>query len=353
MEKLGDYNKFEFNLFSLIPVFTIILQKMEVMNRLDSSNYDYEKEILANRTEIEKLKFQIELCKQVLQRQVNRTNSKKLLLNEKLENQPKISSMSRECEKFLEKTPLLSYKGLFFTFQLQTRFSELESKNITFQAELEELHNKYENLQAAMSRVTQKRQSKFKIMEDGEAVLNESAIERRLEELEKTYRDLESERSSRREQVVMHLLARVQSLQFGRNYPFIWRIKDFKTIFDVSKLQYDKTRKLNESNSICSPLFYTGSKGYLMYLRIYPFGCDSGTGKSMSICLALSPGEYDGLLEWPFRHQIRISLLDQIDFSEKWVKIVTPDVSNQPVFNRPTDAASNPGVSLPNYISHW
>ena len=59
-----------------------------------------------------------------------------------------------------------------------------------------------------MSRVTQKRQSKFKIMEDGEAVLNESAIERRLEELEKTYRDLESDRSSRRDfqQVVMHLL---------------------------------------------------------------------------------------------------------------------------------------------------
>ena len=133
------------------------------MNRLDSSNYDYEKEILANRTEIEKLKIQIELCKQVLQRQVNRTNSKKLLLNEKLENQPKISSMSRECEKFLEKTPLLSYKGLFFTFQLQTRFSELESKFITFQAELKELHNKYENLQAAMSRVTQKRQSKLKL----------------------------------------------------------------------------------------------------------------------------------------------------------------------------------------------
>ena len=76
LENLGDYNKFEFNLFSLIPVFTIILQKMEVMNRLDSSNYDYEKEILANRTEIEKLKIQIELCKQVLQRQVNRTNSK-------------------------------------------------------------------------------------------------------------------------------------------------------------------------------------------------------------------------------------------------------------------------------------
>ena len=73
------------------------------MNSLNSSNCDYEKEILANRTEIEKLKLQNELCKQVLLRQVNRTNSKKLLLNENLENQPKISSMSRECEKFLEK----------------------------------------------------------------------------------------------------------------------------------------------------------------------------------------------------------------------------------------------------------
>ena len=123
------------------------------MNSLDSSNYDYEKEILANRTEIEKLKLQNELCKQVLLRQVNRTNSKKLLLNEKLDNQQKISSMSKECEKFLEKTPLLSYKCLFFTFQLQTRLSELESKIITFQAELEELHNKCENLHAAMSTV--------------------------------------------------------------------------------------------------------------------------------------------------------------------------------------------------------
>ena len=65
------------------------------MNSLDSSNYDYEKEILANRTEIEKLKLQNELCKQVLQRQVNRTNSKKLWLNEKLDNQQKISSMSK------------------------------------------------------------------------------------------------------------------------------------------------------------------------------------------------------------------------------------------------------------------
>ena len=154
LENLGDYNKFEFNLFSLIPVFYHYFTKLEVMNRLNSSNYDYEKDILANRTEIEKLKLQNELCKQVLLRQVNRTNSKKLLLNEKLDNQQKISSMSKECEKFLEKTPLLSYKCLFFTFQLQTRLSELESKIITFQAELEELHNKCENLHAAMSRIT-------------------------------------------------------------------------------------------------------------------------------------------------------------------------------------------------------
>ena len=62
--------------------------------------------------------------------------------------------------------------------------------------------------------------------------------------------------------------------------------------------------------SMYSPPFYTGRNGYKMCIRAYLNGDGSGEGIRLSIGFVLMKGEYDSLLQWPFKYKVSLILVD-------------------------------------------
>ena len=60
-----------------------------------------------------------------------------------------------------------------------------------------------------------------------------------------------------------------------------------------------------------SPVFYTHPRGYKMCLSVDGNGCDTGKGTHVSAGVFLMQGEFDDQLQWPFRGDIIIQLLNQ------------------------------------------
>ncbi|XP_074149031.1 TNF receptor-associated factor 1 isoform X2 [Sminthopsis crassicaudata] len=84
---------------------------------------------------------------------------------------------------------------------------------------------------------------------------------------------------------------------------YLWKITNF-------------TRRCHESAcgrmiSQFSPAFYTARYGYKLCLRIYFNGDGTGKGTHLSLFIVVMKGEYDALLEWPFRNKVTFMLLDQ------------------------------------------
>ena len=93
------------------------------------------------------------------------------------------------------------------------------------------------------------------------------------------------------------------SLASTYNGTFLWRIPEMKRrIHDA---------KVGQIACIFSPPFYIGTNGYKMCIRAYLNGDGTGEGKHLSIFFVLMRGEYDPLLQWPFKHKVSLILVDQ------------------------------------------
>ena len=68
--------------------------------------------------------------------------------------------------------------------------------------------------------------------------------------------------------------------------------------------------KQNNDDWISQP-FYTHSLGYKLCLRVTANGQGSGKGTHITVAVYLMKGEFDNQLEWPFRGDITIQLLNQ------------------------------------------
>ena len=297
-----------------------------------------------------------------------------------------------ELEKYIQKTPLMSYKNLYFTFQTQSTLSEMkveletERKNnqdmrkelLKMSEEIRKLKDEQNHLgkDMALSKYFGSSSHSLGVSDAGfgsdDSVKNDSTsmefadhgqltqLMTRVELLEKTCEELKNdrERCKQLERFVMHLHERIKSLDCGRTGVFIWKITGFDAIFQNAKRQHDlkvKGMQISDNNSacdFCSPLFYTAPNGYLMYMRLYPFGCDSAAGNFVSLFVALSPGEYDGVLKWPFLNSIEISLLSQDDPADKWTQVITPGGNNMTCFQRPSSKSGNMSVGILHFIIH-
>ena len=82
------------------------------------------------------------------------------------------------------------------------------------------------------------------------------------------------------------------------------------------------------------PVYYTHPYGYNFFVQFYPYGLDSAAGNHASIVFAFLPGDYDGLLTWPFPKTIHLSVRDQLDHQNKWTITFAP--SEKISFRRPT-----------------
>jgi len=144
---------------------------------------------------------------------------------------------------------------------------------------------------------------------------------------------------------------RIKSVEFGRQGNYIWRITGFRTVFNNAKDAHnDKDRVSPYSpTDFCSPLFYTSQHGYCMYLRCFPYGADAAIGKSLSLFVSLSPGDYDGILPWPFHKMIEIGLISQ-NGSSPLVKTIIPGDARWA--QRPGGKGRNMSVGVQSFIGH-
>ncbi len=96
----------------------------------------------------------------------------------------------------------------------------------------------------------------------------------------------------------------VQTLQAtSYNGSFIWKIPE------VQRRRHEA--KVGKTISLYSAPFYISRQGYKVCLRLYMNGDGCGKNTHLSFFVTIMKGEYDALLQWPFRHTVTLTLLDQ------------------------------------------
>ncbi|KAI0227790.1 TNF receptor-associated factor 3 [Lamellibrachia satsuma] len=106
----------------------------------------------------------------------------------------------------------------------------------------------------------------------------------------------------------------------------------------------------NRIVSLYSQPFYTDRYGNKMCGRVYLNGDGMGKGTHLSLFFVLMRGEYDALLEWPFRQKVTLSLLDQSPARRDLSDTFRPDPTSSS-FRRPT-TEMNIASGCPMFISH-
>ena len=118
----------------------------------------------------------------------------------------------------------------------------------------------------------------------------------------------------------------VQTLQ-ATSYTgtFIWKIPE------VQRRRHEA--RIGKTISLYSAPFYSGRHGYKLCLRLYMDGDGIGKGTHVSFFLTLLQGEYDALLNWPFKQAVTLMLLDQ-DKQKNIVQSFQPEPTSAS-FQRP------------------
>ncbi|XP_063564860.1 TNF receptor-associated factor 5 isoform X3 [Gorilla gorilla gorilla] len=125
------------------------------------------------------------------------------------------------------------------------------------------------------------------------------------------------------------------------NGKLIWKVTDYKM----------KKREAVDGHtvSIFSQSFYTSRCGYRLCARAYLNGDGSGRGSHLSLYFVVMRGEFDSLLQWPFRQRVTLMLLDQSG-KKNIMETFKPD-PNSSSFKRP-DGEMNIASGCPRFVAH-
>ncbi|XP_050949862.1 TNF receptor-associated factor 4b isoform X2 [Labeo rohita] len=187
-----------------------------------------------------------------------------------------------------------------------------------------------------------------------------TAVGRHLEEATHTHLSLLSGVVNRQRLELRELRRAVEELSGSRDGTLLWKLTDFS-----QRLQEVKSRT-SGSLELFSPAFYSHNYGYRLQVSAFPNGNGSGEGSHLSVYIRVLPGEYDGLLEWPFPYRVSFSLLDQSDPALTKPQHITETFIPDPTwknFQRPRPGAlgsvrggcldeSMLGFGYPKFISH-
>ncbi|XP_072504013.1 TNF receptor-associated factor 5 isoform X2 [Notamacropus eugenii] len=126
------------------------------------------------------------------------------------------------------------------------------------------------------------------------------------------------------------------------NGKLIWKVTDYKM----------KKREATEGRvvSIFSKPFYTSRCGYRLCARAYLNGDGSGKGTHLSLYFVVMKGEFDSLLQWPFKQRVTMMLLDQSGKKNHITEIFKAD-PNSSSFKRP-DGEMNIASGCPRFVAH-
>ena len=131
------------------------------------------------------------------------------------------------------------------------------------------------------------------------------------------------------------LYVKFRALESGGTDTILWEITCLILVFDTAKsaARLDNAAT-NPSTPYNSSVYRTHPHRYNFFVQFYPYGLDSDAGNHASIMFALFPGDYDGLLAWPFPKTIHLSVHDQLDPQNMWTITFAP--SEKIHFRRPT-----------------
>ena len=117
----------------------------------------------------------------------------------------------------------------------------------------------------------------------------------------------------------------IRALESGSTDTILWKLTSLKLVFDTAKssARLDNVAK-DPSTHYNSPVYRTHTYGYNFFVQFYPYGLDSAAGNHASIMFALFPGDYDGLLTWPFPKTIQLSVRHQLDPQNTWTIAFAP-----------------------------
>ena len=113
----------------------------------------------------------------------------------------------------------------------------------------------------------------------------------------------------------------------GYNGILVWKIPNFA--------RHSEDARSGRKPSLYSPPFLTSPYGYKMCARAYLNGDGDGEGSHMSVFFVVMKGEFDALLNWPFRQKVMLTLLDQSPERCHMSETFLPD-PNSSSFRRPT-----------------
>nr|XP_044999111.1 TNF receptor-associated factor 5 isoform X3 [Jaculus jaculus] len=102
--------------------------------------------------------------------------------------------------------------------------------------------------------------------------------------------------------------------------------------------------------SVFSQPFYTSRCGYRLCARAYLNGDGSGKGTHLSLYFVVMRGEFDSLLQWPFRQRVTLMLLDQSGKKNHIMETFKAD-PNSSSFKRP-DGEMNIASGCPRFVAH-
>ena len=112
-----------------------------------------------------------------------------------------------------------------------------------------------------------------------------------------------------------------------------------------------------ESSTWYSQPFYTHPGGYKLQFEVVANGSGDGKGTHVSVRAYLMKGENDAALEWPFRRQISIRLLNWRENLQHWEKVIEfTDRDQSKSCSRVSEAESTErasvGLGYDCFISH-
>ena len=140
---------------------------------------------------------------------------------------------------------------------------------------------------------------------------------------------------------VANLTDRIAQLELSHDGTLVWKISDF-------------SRRLADARSGQTPEFYsqpfyTSRFGYKMCACVYLNGDGVGRGTHVSVYVAMMKGEFDGILPWPFRQKVTITLCAQSSTVSDYTISFYPDPQS-PTYQRPTSELT-PATGVPQFKS--
>ena len=115
---------------------------------------------------------------------------------------------------------------------------------------------------------------------------------------------------------------------------FYWRIKDFS-------VQRQEAR-VGALTVLHSSGFYTSFYGYKLCIRANLNGVDGGNGSHISVFIHFMRGDFDDIVEWPFKGRITLSILDQGEHKQHIVEVLESKPSLA-AFQRPLSNRNHKG----------